>query len=451
MTMRMLGIQASLVTALVLTLPTQSGAQPTFTRTSALGDFGCQFHSNNFFGNTTDNDNQSIGAEYYDFMAQAAELESQLIQLDINSGIWTEERANLLMEMANTNFEIGNKEDAKEQFEEALFNIRINRGLYSDVQLPIIFDLMAWYMVDDDQFIDELGDRASFLLEKSYTDEEQIPQLVAWYLELLQLRREAHHSLNTNNSAHYEKAQALGERISKLLEAAFNSDNPAIKARIRGEVEYFSGYDDFGVPVETQNAALEQISSDTGAILETVERILSPSDPIVETEYEEAKQLLDELYANYNSLGFVDRTALWDFYASYFIAIDDFSSAIGAYGNMLNIEVLRPDYQLRALRSLGQLYEQQEFWSSAILAYDCWLQLSEKKDARVFLGLGNAHHRMDSFEPGIQNLLEYLEIAEAEEMAIDTDVYLALRDMYLRTGDVEAAQGVERDIDRVRR
>lgn len=451
MTMRMLGIQASLITALTLVPPSQSGAQPTFARTSALGDFGCQFHSNSFFGDTTDGDSQSIGAEYYDFMAEAAELESQLIQLDISTGIWTEERANLLLEMANANFEVGNQEDAKEQFEDALFNIRINQGLYSDAQLPIIFDLMAWYMIDDDQFIDELGDRAAFLLEKSYSDEEQIPQLVAWYLELLQLRREAHRSLNASNSAHYEKAQVLGERISKLLEAAFNSDNPAIKARIRGEVEYFSGYDDFGVPVQSQNTALEQISPGTGAILEIVERLLNPSEPQDEIEYDEAKQLLDELHAIYDSLGFVDRTALWDFYASYFIAIDDFSSAIGAYENMLNVEVLRPDYQLRALRSLGQLYEQQEFWSSSILAYDCWLLLSEKKDARVFLGLGNAHHRMDSLELGIQNLLEYLEIAEAGDMSIDENVYLALRDMYLRVGDEEAAQGVEWDIERIRR
>jgi len=175
-----------------------------------------------------------------------------------------------------------------------------------------------------------------------------------------------------------------------------------------------------------------------------VQSLLRPSELGVHADYVRAKLLLDELQESFAELEHVDRAALLDFYADYFLAQNDFAEAISAYEKILDIRVLRPDYQLRSLRSLGQLYENEEKWSEAIDSYNCWRQLSTKEDARVFIGLANSYRKSDEAELAIHHLLKYMETLEMDGKTADENLYLVLKELYYEIDDFSEAAEVTR-------
>jgi hypothetical protein len=425
----------------LLAWPLTAAAQLEPRTNSALGKYGCQFHSDQFPNQISFDE-----SDYQALLVKAVELESQLIQQDAGIGIWTEARASHLMELASTNRAMGNNEEARQQYEEALHTMRVNEGLYSLDTLPAILDLIAWAMTEDTQFMDRMGDRAAFLLEKNYGDDEKIPELVLWYGKLLSLREQAKQLGSGNPELDSGKAQDLATRIFDLIERLFDSDNLALRNRFRGDVHYFSGYDDFGNQLDQPGTEAAQISFTTGVVLESVQSLLQPPFDDSANDLNRAKKLLDDLYSRYAALPDMDKAALWDFYASYYIITQDEASAITSYKDMLEINALRPDYQLRALRAIGQLYEQQESWETAVEAYSCWSHLSRNQDPRVSLGLGNAYYRLENYEDSISNLNTYIYLLESREEFVSQEIYLLLKKMYYETDDFEAAEVVTRKI-----
>lgn len=432
--------------ATLLALPFSASAQSTSTANLAIGKYGCEFHA----GAGALPAGRSIeDSEYQALLSTAAELQTQLIQQDRGSGIWTEERARLLLEMASTNRAMGNNEEARQQYEDALHNRRVNEGLYSLDPLPVILDLMAWSMAEDPEFIDRMGDRADFLLERHYDDEEQIPDLVLWYGKLLRLRQQAQAINGNNRDAEPDKTEVLAQRITALLERLFNSDNTNLLNRLRGDVNYYSAYDALGNQLTQLPADATQISFTTGVVLESVQSLLQPPFEDSQVDLNRAKDLLDNLQTRYASLPDPDKAAMWDFYASYYLTIGDNSSAITAYSQMLEVPTLRPDYQLRALRAIGQLYEQEESWNESVAAYSCWSRLSQSHDPRVSLGLGNAQYQLGNHVAAISNLNAHIELLEIQEETPAEEVYLLLKEMYYETDDFDAAEDVTRTMVRL--
>ncbi len=436
----------ALLLATMLALPFHASAQSASTAFPGIGKYGCQFHAN---AASLPVGGSFEDSEYQMLVSTAAELQQQLIQLDIDSGIWTEERASLLIEMASTNRAIGNNEAARQQYEDALHTMRVNEGLYSLDPLPVILDLMAWSMAEDPEFIDRMGDRAAFLLERHYEDEQQIPELVMWYGKLLHLRQQAVAANGPDLDAEPDKSLALAQRIFSLVERLLNSDNTILRNRLRGDVNYYAGYDAFGNQLAQPPTDVTQISFTTGVVLESVQSLLQPPFDDSQADLNRAKDLLDDLQTRYASLPDWDKSALWDFYASYYLTIGDNSSAITAYSQMLEVPTLRPDYQLRALRAIGQLYEQEESWDASVAAYSCWNELSQDRDPRVSLGLGNAQYQLGDYVAAIGNLNSYIELLETREETPAEEVYLLLKELYYETDDFDAAEDVTRTMVRL--
>lgn len=419
-------------------------AQPAIDDKNSPVEFGCQFHATAYFNQPSQTNMVLSTSDYLDLMTEAQELESQLIQLDITNEVWTEERGKVLMNLAQLKQSVGDTAEARELYENALYNMRINGGIYTLDQLPVILDLMAWYMAEDDEFTDQLGDRAAFLYEKTYTEDEQILDLVMGYRKLLELRLNAHYSHDRNESAHSIKAAELGRKISRLMDKLSTSVDPAVRNQVLSKTGFYTRYDDLGRAVETPEGGVDQVSRSTGVILDEVQSLLRPPDPETQADYDRAKQLLDELHESYDELRHVDRAALLDFYADYSLAKGDTPETISHFENILSIRVLRPDYQLRALRALGQLYESEERWSESIDSYNCWRQLSTKEDSRVFIGLANAYRRLEENELAIHHLLKYMELLDREGQIADEYLYAILKEMYYEIEDFSAGAEVTR-------
>lgn len=403
-------------------------------------EFGCQFHAADYFGNQSKATDEQVLEQYRGDMMEIERLETELIRLDIANGIWDEDRARLLLDMAKASHETGALEEANDLFAEALYNIRINHGVFSLDQLPVIFRAMEMNTGADDQFFDELGDRARFIYEKAFTEETEIPELIVGYTRLYELRTRAANLGGPQSSIQSNKARELGKAIVQLAQQFFNSTNPELRSKQLSATAFYTRYDDYGKPVLTPQPGIDQVTVTTGQLLETVQRNLNAFRASSEDAYaHEARDQLQALLANFNELSWVDQAATLDFYADYFLVTENFPAAKDAYERLLNIPVLRPDYQLRALRALGQLHEHSHAWRDATEFYNCWQTLSGKRDARVSAGLAQAYYKLNAYAPAIANIKIYLELLSENNQIADRNWYLLLRELYNETNNFDEA------------
>ena len=430
--------------SLLLYAPTIS-AQPTLGSAAAI-EFGCQFHATESFARTDQSDAPVNATSYLDLMSKAQQLETQLARLNNSAQLWSKKQTEILVELAQVKQSIGDTSQARNLYERALHNIRVNDGVYSSRQIPIILDLMTWYMASSDEFIDQLGDRAAFIYERVYSDDAQIIELVSGYQRLIRLRTDAHFSRERRRSVHISKVEELQRRVDWQLERLATLILNTQSGHALLEPAFYTRYDDLGRALPTPEGGMDQVSSATGVILEEVQRLLRPTTAEPNTDYDRARKLLDALHDDFEELENVDRAALLDFYADYYLAQDNIAGTITAYERILRIPVLRPDYQLRALRALGQLYEGEQRWSDSIDSYNCWRHLSTEEDTRVFIGLANGYRNQQELELAIYHLNKYMEVLENQGQVADESLYLVLKEMYYDIDDFVSAAEVTREI-----
>ena len=122
---------------------------------------------------------------------QAAALEENLITQE-TSGPWDYQLFESLMALAKIQRDLDEVEEARLVYNRLLQNLRVNRGVYSIEQLPILLDLMVWYLEQSEyQTADELGDWAEFLIARNYSDGGEIQQQLEGYNQLINIRLNA--------------------------------------------------------------------------------------------------------------------------------------------------------------------------------------------------------------------------------------------------------------------
>lgn len=436
---------------------------------AALQEFGCQFHATNYYSKPVNSSLSQSSSHFLGLIEEADNLQSQLTQANISNENWSPEQAGVLLSLARTKLALGDNEGARELYENAMHNMRINSGIYALQQIPIILELMNAYMVVDSEFTDKLGDRAAFLFAKAYTEDRDLPKLIDGLSTILKLRlstagythipstvdpsltSDTVFSQPSRPIPHLDKAWQIAETISALNNRINNLQEGPLKEQVLNEMgvvslygrTFYSAYDDLGNAIDYQNSGLAQVSSSTGAVLQQVQFYLEASGTEQAENLTLAGELLHQLHESFDLLTDIDRTALLDFYSDYFVRINDISAATEANERLLQIRVLRPDYQLRALRSLGQLYEHEERWRESIESYNCWRQLSTVEDERVFLGLSHGYQMLAEHELAIRHMLWYIELLDRDRRVADARYYRALRDMYYGANDPQAAAEIE--------
>ena len=449
----LLGISASLFGQTSASIP------------AAQQEFGCQFHATNYYSEPVNTSLSQSSSQFLGLIEEADSLQSQLTQANVSIDNWSPEQAGILLSLARTKLALGDNEGARVLYENAMHNMRINSGIYALQQIPIILELMNAYMVVDSGFTDQLGDRAAFLFQKAYTEDRDLSNLIEGLSTLLSLRLSAARyteiqatadpsrtsntvlSQPSSSIAHMEAAWQIVTTLSALNSRVNNLQEGPLKDQILNELSvvsqrgesFYTAYDDLGNAIDNPNLGLAQVSSSTGAVLRRVQSYLEASGTEQAENLTQAGELLDQLHENFDLLTDIDKTAFLDFYSDYFVRINDISAAIDANERLLQIRVLRPDYQLRALRSLGQLYEHEERWLESIESYNCWRQLSTVEDERVFLGLSHGYQMLAEYKLAIRHMLWYFELLDRDGRVADARYYRALRDMHYEANDPRAA------------
>lgn len=148
--------------------------------------------------------------------------------------------------------------------------------------------------------------------------------------------------------------------------------------------------------------------------------------PDVEGEdFAEAKRQLDALYdASFEAANGFEQSTILNFYTNYYLRLRDYPMALETFEQIMTIDDLRPDIELRTLRSLGQLYAQQEQWQDSVDAFAQWREQSDEEDALVFRGLSYGQYKLGNVEPARDYWLQYLQEKPADEVTRDDLAYL---------------------------
>jgi len=95
--------------------------------------------------------------------------------------------------------------------------------------------------------------------------------------------------------------------------------------------------------------------------LTRIQELMTPEDPEDEPDLVAAKEELDELRERrWQRMNEFEKSTVLNFYANYYLTLEDYQGVIRTLEEILQIEELREDTRLMTLRSLGQLYAAEE-------------------------------------------------------------------------------------------
>lgn len=171
-----------------------------------------------------------------------------------------------------------------------------------------------------------------------------------------------------------------------------------------------------------------------------IQEMMQPEDEDDEPDMAGAIEALDELRERrYERMNDFEKSTLLSFYTNYYLAQEDYISAIRIFEETLTIEELREDVRLRTLRSLGQLHAAEENWRDSIKFYQNWRDISLEEDDVVFRGLSYAHYQLEEFVEALPHWLSYMDIIMANGEVLGRDDYAYLNGLYFTLEDFESA------------
>ena len=160
---------------------------------------------------------------------------------------------------------------------------------------------------------------------------------------------------------------------------------------------------------------------------------------------EDAKRLLDQLYEEkFETANSFEKSTILNFYTNYYLRMEDYPETARIFEQLLDIDGLREDTELRTLRSLGQLYQAMERWTDSIEAFQQWRELSGSEDAIVFRGLAYGHYQLELFERSREFWQQYLELKAEDEVTRDDLAYL--NGLHFRLEDYESALALTQEM-----
>lgn len=187
----------------------------------------------------------------------------------------------------------------------------------------------------------------------------------------------------------------------------------------------------------------EVLSDRVFRVISQVNELMNPPDDGT-PDLARAKRELDGLNERYDSLNDFEKSTLLNFYTNYYLQMDDINNALATFERILQIENLREEARLRALRSLGQLYASEERFAEAIDILEQWRALSPNEDANIYLILATSHYNLENRREAIPLLVSHMDMVRAEGGEIRKNIYGLLNVMYIEEEDYTNALQVTR-------
>ncbi len=109
---------------------------------------------------------------------------------------------------------------------------------------------------------------------------------------------------------------------------------------------------------------------------------------------------------------------VWNMLAFAYYTLEDTDSTINAYEQVLKQEKITLALELGTLRSLFQLYYQQEDYRKSIAYIDRWLKLNELLDPGVLYLKATAFYQMDNFQESLIYAKQVISAAESQQRTV---------------------------------
>ncbi len=143
--------------------------------------------------------------------------------------------------------------------------------------------------------------------------------------------------------------------------------------------------------------------------IQEIQELFRPESENEEPDPEAAKAALDALYlAVFETANDFEKATILNFYTNYHLMQRDYAGAIERFESLLQIANLRSDQKQRTLRSLGQLYSQQERWQESIDSFEEWIEAGGEMDSVAAQGLSYAHYNLESWDAAREYWQSYL-------------------------------------------
>ena len=150
---------------------------------------------------------------------QKRQLVLRLEELQSEEGIYSPVLSELYSDLGALSTELGDYDDAVEQYNQALQIARINTGLYSEEQIPLLHALIDSQMRREDwQRVDNLAHLSLHMHERLYSKQDPLYLAAAEDFGKWQLRLVNENLLNMGLQRRLETARDLSQFYARLLE-----------------------------------------------------------------------------------------------------------------------------------------------------------------------------------------------------------------------------------------
>lgn len=164
-----------------------------------------------------------------DLTAQKAQLEQRLTELQSEEGIYSPALTEMYSDLGALNIELANYDEAAEQYNQALQIARINSGLYSEQQIPILNSLIDTQLRREDwQKVDNLAHLSLHLHERLYDKRDPLYLAAAEDYGKWKLRLVNENLLNMALQRRLETARELSQFYARLLDTSPERDSEGL-------------------------------------------------------------------------------------------------------------------------------------------------------------------------------------------------------------------------------
>lgn len=198
---------------------------------------------------------------------------------------------------------------------------------------------------------------------------------------------------------------------------------------------------------DTSTAEATQANSrepDSNPVLsqEVFEIIDEVQKRFLEGQWIEGANELNALYEDFDSLNDFEKATILNFYTNLLLANNMLPEAMGAFEAILELQTLRPDVRLRAIRALGQISRAEGQLEDAVSYFNQFLNQSEERNGSVLLDLANAHFELDQYSEAIPPLAEHIELLISLNEEVDRNKLGLLNTLAVESGEWDSAATV---------
>jgi len=193
----------------------------------------------------------------------------------------------------------------------------------------------------------------------------------------------------------------------------------------------------------TVQATGSRVSSTLGPLIDRkISEIqgLIQSETNSESNMELAKEGLDTLYEErFERMYDFEKSALLSSYTNYYLAMENYAEAANTFEEILTVENISQDIELRSMRSLGQLYAVLENWPESIRNYELWQAGTAEEDHLVYRGLSYAHYQLEQFEVALPHWVDYMTARNEDGDELTREDYAYLNGLHFTLENWEQA------------